>query len=210
MCVIMKRTFVWNFTCFIFIFVGLLCTVNTTSPGQHGDRDNTIKYEREFLLSAQHTQNNIYTHIDFPPEMKRDSTDGKKKNKRKRGKKGGVRQRLKRKVNKPPLPSIILDNTRSLRPKHPNPNFDELRANVAFMEEFRNACILCFSETWWCGKISDNMVNLNGFGEPFRCDRNCKLIGKKWGGGVGIYVNEAWCPRKSFTVKKKINTANVD
>ena len=44
---------------------------------------------------------------------------------RKRGRRGGVRERLRRRNNRPPLPSIILSNVRSLTPK-----LDELRVNL--------------------------------------------------------------------------------
>ncbi|KAJ8395961.1 hypothetical protein AAFF_G00026690 [Aldrovandia affinis] len=44
---------------------------------------------------------------------------------RKRGKRGGVRQRLRRRADRPPLPSMILCNARSLKSK-----VDELQSNT--------------------------------------------------------------------------------
>ena len=121
-----------------------------------------------------------------------------------------MRRRLKKARTRPPLPSIILSNVRSLRPKAPNTTFDELQANVVFRSEFREACVLCFAETWFSENISDDSVAIDGFGSPFRCERDCDVTGKKRGGGVCMYINEAWCPRGNVTVRKHLNTCDVD
>ena len=168
-------------------------TVHATSLGQHGDQQGKgpLPYSRDSLLSLQNSNSPIPT-FDFPAEMNKND-DSVKVRKSKRGKKGGVRRRLKKARIRPPLPSIILSNVRSLRPKAPNTTFDELLANVAFMSEFREACMLCFTDTWFCDNISDDSVAIDGFGSPFRCDRDCDLTEKKRGGGVCMYINEAWC-----------------
>ena len=36
------------------------------------------------------------------------------------------------------------------------------------------------------------------------------VTGKKRGGGVCMYINEAWCPRGNVTVIKHLNTCDVD
>ena len=36
------------------------------------------------------------------------------------------------------------------------------------------------------------------------------MTGKKRGGGVCRYINEAWCPRNNVTVRKHLNTSDVD
>ena len=54
------------------------------------------------------------------------------------------------------------------------------------------------------------MVPVNGFGEPYRCDRDRETTGKKSGGGVCCYVNENWCPRKGVTIKKSVSTHDAD
>ena len=91
-----------------------------------------------------------------------------------------------------------------------NTTFDELQANVVFRSEFKEACVLCFTETWFCENISDDSVAIDGFGSPFHCDRDCDVTGKKRGGGVCMYINEAWCPRNNVTVRKHLNTCDVD
>ena len=109
-----------------------------------------------------------------------------------------------------PLPSIILANTRSLRPKPPNFNFDELCANVSHMREYKDACLLCFSETWFDDGITDDSVYIDGFSVPFRGDRNKGDSGKHHGGGVCVYVNERFCNHANVTVRKQLCTPDVD
>ena len=173
------------------IFGFFVNPVHAMSPA-HGDQQGKgpLRYSREFLLSLQNSDSPIPT-LDFPLELYK--YDNSNVRKRKRGKKGGVRRRLKKARTRPPLPSIILSNVRSLRPKAPNTTFDELLANVVFRSELREACMLCFTETWFCDNISDDSVAVDGFGSPFHCDRDCDVTGKNRGGGVCMYINEAWC-----------------
>ena len=69
---------------------------------------------------------------------------------RRRGKRGGVRLRNKNRKFRPFLPSVITGNARSL-----NNKLDELCANVKFVSEFRNACLMCFSESWFDERSTD-------------------------------------------------------
>ena len=70
---------------------------------------------------------------------------------RKRGRSGGVRLRLKcQRLHRIPLPSIRLANVQSLRNKT-----DELQANSNYLHEYRNACIMAFSEMWLSSRDSD-------------------------------------------------------
>ena len=75
------------------------------------------------------------------------------------------------------------------------------------MSEFRDVCMLCFSETWFCDNISDDSVAIDGFGSPFRCDRDGGVTDKKGGGGVCMYINETWCPRSNVPTRKHLNTS---
>ena len=63
--------------------------------------------------------------------------------KRKRGKKGGIRQRLKSMKTRLPLPTRLLINAQPLKRKT-----DELTANVRYLHEYRGACVLAITETW--------------------------------------------------------------
>ncbi|KAK7475608.1 hypothetical protein BaRGS_00033157, partial [Batillaria attramentaria] len=67
-----------------------------------------------------------------------------------------------------------------------NHKLEEIQANVRFLTEFRNACVLCFSETWLNDGIPDPALHIDGFGEPFRLDRDSKVTGKSIG---GVYVH---------------------
>lgn len=116
---------------------------------------------------------------------------------RKRGRKGGVRARNKKRGFKPVLPSIILENVRSV-----NNKLDELGGLVKYDELFRTASLMCFSETWLTDKISDSCVNVDNF-ELFRGDRT-KESGKSRGGGVCIYVGSKWCHVNNVSVRYRL------
>ena len=87
---------------------------------------------------------------------------------------------MRRNKTKLPLPSMIVFNVRSINPKSPNHNFDELLANCSFTREFRDSSLFCFSETWFIDKkVTDENVAIGGFGEPYRMDRDSKQTGKR-------------------------------
>ena len=62
----------------------------------------------------------------------------------KRGRRRGVIGRRRRRRFKPAPPSIIMGNVQSLRNKP-----DELETCVRFLHEFREASLLCLTETWF-------------------------------------------------------------
>ena len=119
---------------------------------------------------------------------------------RKRGRRGGVRIRLRRRRFRPPLPSIVLGNAQSLWNKS-----DELAACCKFLHEFRDASVLCFSETWLKADDSDPVIP--GF-NVYRCDRSEAVTGKSRGGGVCIFVNSRWCT--NVTVKEAFCHEDVE
>ena len=84
----------------------------------------------------------------LPPELRR----------RKRGKAGGVRKRLRRQKAGPYLPSIGMGNVQSLTNK-----MDELSANVRYVQDFRNASVMSFTETWLSEIHDDAQVSIDGF-----------------------------------------------
>ena len=116
--------------------------------------------------------------------------------KRKRGNKGGVRQRLRKLGCKPYLPSLILGNVRSLQNK-----MEELCANVKYANEFRSASLMCFTETWLSENVADSHVNIEGF-SIFLADRT-NDSGKLKGGGLCVFVNDQWCHPNNITIKYK-------
>ena len=165
--------------------------------GQNGG--HSFVYTREYLLNLRDLaiRGLDLQNIDFPFEMlpscSSTHSDSSHRNrqgkKRKRGKKGGVRQKSKKmKGGRAPLPSVILSNVRSLRSKT-----DELQANVSYMHEYSEACLLAFTETWLDDRVHNHELTVDRFGAPIRLDRNKVDTGKEQGGGVCFYVNKKWC-----------------
>ncbi|XP_077981372.1 uncharacterized protein LOC144436447 [Glandiceps talaboti] len=98
---------------------------------------------------------------------------------------------------------ITKANVRSLRNK-----IDELHVNTKYLTEYRDSCLLCFSETWLTDNISNNALQVDGFYGPFRTDRDHDVTGKAIGGGVCIYVNAKWC--KEIQVRESICTKDIE
>lgn len=133
-------------------------------------------YSRETLLSLRPLQSTPPDNL--PAVIRATHTDTRLK--RKRGRRGGVRERLRRRTNKPPLPSIILSNVRSLTPK-----MDELRINQRSCFEYRESNLMVFTETWLHQGVSDSLLNLGGY-SLVRADRS-DTSGKRNGGGICMY-----------------------
>ena len=136
------------------------------------------------MALASETASKVRPDYDIPVEMR----------KRKRGKKGGVRARLRKRKFRPALPSIVTGNCRSLRNK-----LDELKACVNYRYEYRDSCMMCFSGTWFSPRDSESSTAIEGF----TCVRNDRTSdsGKSTGGGVCAYVNERWCNASNISVK---------
>ena len=79
----------------------------------------------------------------------------------------------------PPFTSIITGNCQLLCNK-----FDELKACVWFKNEYRESCMMCFSETWFSPRNTDNNTSIDGF-TCVRGDRTSDS-GKRSGGGVCV------------------------
>lgn len=98
---------------------------------------------------------------------------------------------------------MILGNVQSLRNK-----VDELQGNVAFLKDFRDCCVLAFTETWLMENDQDTDLSIDGFGAPYRLDRQAEVTRKSQGGGVCLYVNRCYCT--SVTVRERISTPDVE
>ncbi|KAK3505621.1 hypothetical protein QTP70_021027 [Hemibagrus guttatus] len=103
--------------------------------------------------------------------------------KRKRGKRAGALVKLRQRGFRTVLPSIHLDNIRSL----PN-KMDELLLLSRTNKDFSNSAALCFTESWLNDAIPDSALNLPGF-QLFRPDRVAESAGKSRGGGTCFYIN---------------------
>ncbi|KAK7907136.1 hypothetical protein WMY93_015748 [Mugilogobius chulae] len=189
------------------LYIGLLCWLiianfwNTTAL--HANREVRV-YDREMLLSLRDFSTDTTTLLaDLPEELKNPGTyhpryEGiksgeKKRGPRRRGRRGGVRQRLRRRGSRPPLPSVILCNVRSLKNK-----IEELRLLTGTCFEYRESCLLTVTETWLHPDVPSSLVELNGFA-LVRADRSYES-GKVRGGGVCIYIKDEWC--RQYKVKE--------
>lgn len=114
--------------------------------------------------------------------------------KRRRGKRAGLHARLKAQATRPPLPSLLLANVRSLQNK-----MDEICTSVSIQREYRDCCALIFTETWLHEDILDTAISLQTH-SVHQSDRTF-ASGKSKGGGVGIYVNNSWCSDVSIMYK---------
>ena len=65
-------------------------------------------------------------------------------------------------------------------------NMDDLRANVRFLDEYREACLLVFTETWLHNGIPDSAMDLDNY-QIVRGDRTT-ASGKSRGEGVCMYM----------------------
>ena len=202
------------------VFCCFKLNVSACKPGQNGYHSSgthaPLRYSSEAILLLRDSVTHKPPYLDtFPTEIisehnHNNTTTHNKPCRRRPGHRGGVQRRMRKNKTLLPLPSIIMANTRSLRPKSPNYNFDELCTFTSYMREFRQACVMCFSETWFDNKITDDSISIDGFGVPLRCDRDLSASGKKGGGGVCVYVNERYCSRSNVTVRKTLSTPHVD
>ena len=142
---------------------------------QHGG----ITYSREELLAIAdgcHCQINI---PNIPDDIKR--------RRRKRGRRGGVRMRCRRRGSRLPMPMVVCGNARSIRNK-----IDELTAMTKWNYPYREASMIVLTETWLqTGKDPDSAYSIDGF-SLVRGDRT-EESGKSAGGGVCVYINNRWC-----------------
>lgn len=164
-----------------------------------------IIFSRESLLEIWLSTDGVVSPPNIPPELRRAVAKHKP---RKRGRRGGIRRRLKRmslqdRSRLPALPTILLANAQSIRNK-----LDELDAWATVRPEIRNACLLCFTESWLNDSDRDEDLSLRGFGAPLRLDRSPEITKKQRGGGVCCYINERYC--NTVVVRERICTPDIE
>ncbi len=104
---------------------------------------------------------------------------------RKRGKRGGIRARLRANPTRPALPTLMLSNVRSLENK-----LDLIQLSRSTQHEARDCCVFVFTETWLNDNIPDSAIQLNRL-TCYRADRDTALSGR--GVGLCVYINKEWC-----------------
>ena len=125
-----------------------------------------------------------------------------------RGRRAGIAVRTKRRENKwkfkPSVPAIVMGNVNSLVNKT-----DELAALVKNQKLYREASLICLTETWLTQNTPNANVDLPGF-STVRLDRDKEKSGKKRGGGLVVYINNRWCSPGHVTVKETICSKDVE
>lgn len=117
-----------------------------------------IRSSQEFLLQCNKYIELTSYHC-IPDDLK--SSQGEATQSKKiwrHGKRGGSQERLKRLGNKLSLPMTLLINAQSLRGK-----MEELIANLRYLHEYKNACVLAITEMWLNENVPSSEVEPTGF-----------------------------------------------
>ncbi len=123
-----------------------------------------IMYDRRILLGiGQRYTNLIQVTLSTDPawpleilwnnELNNDHLNNRRRRRKHRGRRAGIRNRLRERAHSPPLPSILLANVQSLENK-----MDDLRARISFQRDIRDCNILCLTETWLTSTVPDTAV----------------------------------------------------
>ena len=116
---------------------------------------------------------------------------------RKRGQRGGLRVKCRKRGQKGFLPPVVAGNVRSLQNK-----IEELAGCCKHLYQFRECSLMCLTESWLNDSIPDQLVNIDKF-NIYRADRtNCS--GKSKGGGLVLYVNKDYCNNNNVTIRKTV------
>ena len=130
----------------------IFCEVKGAGDFQHGG--HTISCTREYLLGLQHTGDSAPADVkdiswsDFASQPTREA--------KKRGSRGGVRNRVRRRGNRLVLPAITFSNARSLSNK-----MMELAALVKYDMDYHQNSMICVTESWLTEKSTG--IDLDGF-----------------------------------------------
>lgn len=124
---------------FLILFLSLL--PGKTHVFASPELPTNIQYSRQFLydIAAAPASKVVPTNLpDWIPTRENVEVPSP----RRRGKRGGVRNRLRKRGFRPSLPVITLSNVRSLHNK-----VDEIRALKRYCNYFRNSGMICLTET---------------------------------------------------------------
>ena len=83
---------------------------------------------------------------------------------------------------------------------------EELETLTRYMNEYRDSCLLAFTETWLNESIPDSAVEIPLF-DLVRGDRT-EESGKTRGGGTCLYINKKWC--RNWSVKDVVCTPDIE
>ncbi len=83
---------------------------------------------------------------------------------------------------------------------------DELRTNTRACYKYRESSILVVTETWLNADIPDSLIELEGF-SAVQADHK-ENSGKSRGGGICMYVSDAWC--SNYSVRMTVCNTDVE
>ncbi|KAK1795637.1 hypothetical protein P4O66_001130 [Electrophorus voltai] len=129
---------------------------------------------------------------------------GRDARKRPRGKRAGVRNRLRARAHRAPLPSILLANVQSLDNK-----LDDLWARIKFQRDIWDCNLLCFTESWLNPAVANHAIQPAEFFSVHRMDRTADS-GKSRGGGVCVMVNNSWCNNANVVTLARSCSPNLE
>ncbi len=172
-------------------------------------------YDRRTLLDIGHhctnlLQDTLSTDPAWPLEILRTAEVNKgrlnnpRRRRKHRGRRAGIRNRLRKRAHSPPLPSILLANVQSLENK-----MDDLRARISFQRDIRDCNILCLTETWLTPSVPDNAVTPSDNFSVLRMDRTAEA-GKTKGGGVCFMINKKWCDPRNISILSRSCSAHLE
>ncbi len=127
-------------------------------------------------------------------ELNNDHLNNTRRRRKHRGRRAGIRNRLRKRAHSPPLPSILLANAQSLENK-----MDDLRARISFQRDIRDCNILCLTETWLTPTVPDTAVTPSDNFSVLRMDRTAEARKTK-GGGVCFMINKKWCDPRNISI----------
>ncbi len=164
-----------------------------------------IMYDRRTLLDIgqRYTnliQNTLSADPAWPLEilqnnvLNNDHLNNRRRRRKHRGRRAGIRNRLREKAHCPPLPSILLANVQSLENK-----MDDLRARISFQRDIRDCNIFCLTETWLTPTVPDTAVTPSDNFSVLRMDRSAEAAKNK-GGGVCFFINKKWCDSRNISI----------
>ncbi|KAK1795700.1 hypothetical protein P4O66_001020 [Electrophorus voltai] len=166
-----------------------------------------ISYSRDALISLNlhttHLKPSLTPDPRWPTEILRENK-GRDARKRPRGKRAGVRNRLRARAHRAPLPSILLANVQSLDNK-----LDDLRARIKFQRDIRHCNLLCFTESWLNPAVPNHAIQPAEFFSVHRMDRTADS-GKSRGGGVCVMVNNSWCNNANVVTLARSCSPNLE
>ncbi len=174
--------------CFFLPIFTSFCT-RVTSAMIIYDKRTLLDIGQRYTILIQDTLSTYPTwplEILWNTELNKGHLNNPRRRRKHRGRRAGIRNRLRKRAHSPPLPSILLANVQSLENK-----MDDLRARISFQRDIRDCNIFCLTETWLTPSVPDTAVTPSDNFSVLRMDRTAEA-GKTKGGGVCFMINKKW------------------